>query len=218
MNSAAASWCSAPRFLELAAGFRHHFSGRDSFRPACADFLHARPDLGTPSRLKFGVAKSSTLAMSFSASLIRFSAGQFSTFASIISCAIAVRGVSRNGPVSASRRGARARAEQVLEAVRNSVAIDNPNAAEQVRLTILTTAELPAGDLEIGRRNSKAAPRHAELLLQFAVGGGVVGGHDGLQFEHLARFSSEPAGRVQRIRLAVGADSKELRLPTPDAP
>lgn len=55
------------------------------------------------------------------------------------------------------------RAEQDLEGIRNFIAADNPDAAEQVRLTILNTADLLAGNPGIGRRILRASARHSEI-------------------------------------------------------
>ena len=58
-----------------------------------------------------GVAKSSTLAVSFSANWIRFVAGQFSSFASRVSCAVAMKIASGDAAVYASRLSFQTRAE-----------------------------------------------------------------------------------------------------------
>ena len=55
------------------------------------------------------------------------------------------------------------RAQRDLEGVCSFIAADNPQAAERVRITILDTADLLAGNPELGRRIQDAAPRHADL-------------------------------------------------------
>ena len=55
------------------------------------------------------------------------------------------------------------RAGQDLEGIFNFIADDNSDAAELVRLTILNTADLLAGNPGIGRRIFGASARHSEI-------------------------------------------------------
>ena len=50
-----------------------------------------------------------------------------------------------------------------LDEVFRHMAADNPEAAERVRRTILTTADFLSQHRELGRRIRKAAPRHAQI-------------------------------------------------------
>lgn len=43
------------------------------------------------------------------------------------------------------------------------IAVDNPEAAERVRQTILNTADFLSQHRELGRRIRKAAPRHVQI-------------------------------------------------------
>ena len=55
------------------------------------------------------------------------------------------------------------RAVRDLEEVRQSIARDNPDAAEQVRLTVLETADLLAQHPDLGRHILNASARHADI-------------------------------------------------------
>ena len=55
------------------------------------------------------------------------------------------------------------RAVRDLEEVCRSIATDNPDAAEQVRHTVLDTADLLAQHRDLGRTITGASPRHADI-------------------------------------------------------
>ena len=55
------------------------------------------------------------------------------------------------------------RAERDLGEIRVSIASDNPDAAERVRLTILDIADFLVQHPGIGRRILNACPRHADI-------------------------------------------------------
>ncbi len=55
------------------------------------------------------------------------------------------------------------RAEEDLESIHDFIALENPEAADRVRTTILDRADFFARNPELGRLIRNASPRHAQI-------------------------------------------------------